>query len=73
MTADAALLQELVMIRWRNGLTQQDVADQTGMPRSAVARLENSSRLRRAPNLDTLLRYAHAIGAEIHATETTIR
>jgi len=64
------LLQELVMIRWRSGLTQQQVANKCGISRAAVCRLENSALRHRSPTLSTLTRYADAIGAEIHATPT---
>jgi transcriptional regulator with XRE-family HTH domain len=66
----AELLSELVMIRWRSGLTQQDVADHMGTPRTDVCRFENSAHKGRSPRLSTLMRYAAAVGAEIHATTT---
>lgn len=65
-----ALLDELVQIRYRRGLTQQRVANAMGISRGAVNRIENSARMNRSPSLATLARYAQAVGAEIHAAPT---
>ncbi len=45
------------------GLSLADVAARSGMDRSAISRLENGAYLN--PTLDTLYRYASALGAEI--------
>jgi transcriptional regulator with XRE-family HTH domain len=63
-----ALLAELVEIRKSRGLTLKDVAHRIQITPSAICLFERSHRYRRSPNLSTLVRYAAAIGAEIHAT-----
>ena len=45
------------------GLTQGDVADRTGMHRPIVSRIESGRYL---VSLDTLVRYAHAVGVAPH-------
>ena len=58
-----AMLASLKKHRERQGLSLADVADRTGMDRAAVSRLENGVYVN--PTVDTLYRYAEAIGAEI--------
>ena len=58
-----AMLAELKKHRQRHGLSLADVAERSGMDRSAVSRLENGVYVN--PTVDTLYRYAEAIGAEI--------
>ncbi len=58
-----AMLAELKQHRQHQGLSLADVADRSGMDRSAVSRLENGVYVN--PTVDTLYRYAEAIGAEI--------
>jgi DNA-binding XRE family transcriptional regulator len=58
-----AMLAKLKRHREAQGLSLTDVADRSGMDRSAVSRLENGQYLN--PTMDTLYRYARAIGAEI--------
>jgi predicted transcriptional regulator len=58
-----AMLAELKRHRQRQGLSLADVAERSGMDRSAVSRLENGVYVN--PTVDTLYRYAEAIGAEI--------
>lgn len=57
------MLAELKKHRQRRGLSLADVAERSGMDRSAVSRLENGVYVN--PTVDTLYRYAEAIGAEI--------
>ena len=61
-----AMLAALRRHREAKGLSLADVAERCGMDRSAVSRLENGVYLN--PTLDTLYRYAAAIGAEIAFT-----
>jgi len=61
-----AMLAALKKHREAKGLSLADVAERSGMDRSAVSRLENGVYLN--PTLDTLYRYATAIGAEITFT-----
>jgi predicted XRE-type DNA-binding protein len=58
-----AMLAELKKHRQRQGLSLADVAERSGMDRSAVSRLENGVYVN--PTVDTLYRYAAAVGAEI--------
>jgi DNA-binding XRE family transcriptional regulator len=64
-----AMLAALKRYRETKGLSLADVAERCGMDRSAVSRLENGVYLN--PTLDTLYRYAGAIGAEIAFTVRT--
>jgi DNA-binding XRE family transcriptional regulator len=61
-----AMLAALKKHREAKGLSLADVAERCGIDRSAVSRLENGVYLN--PTLDTLYRYAAAIGAEIAFT-----
>jgi len=65
-----AVLAELVEIRKSRGLTLKDVARRIQITPAAICLFERSHQYRRNPNLSTLVRYAEAIGAEIHATPT---
>jgi transcriptional regulator with XRE-family HTH domain len=58
-----AMLAKLKKHRERQGLSLADVAARSGMDRSAVSRLENGVYVN--PTVDTLYRYAEAIGAAI--------
>ncbi len=57
------MLAQLKEHRLRRGLSLADVAGRSGMDRSAVSSLENGIYVN--PTVDTLYRYAEAIGAEI--------
>jgi DNA-binding XRE family transcriptional regulator len=58
----AWIVKRLRAVRERQGLTQRDVAQRMGTSQSAVAKLEASDH---PPMLDSLERYAAAIGARI--------
>jgi len=58
-----ALLGKLKKHREQKGMSLSDVAASSGMDRSAVSRLENGVYLN--PTVDTLYRYAQAVGADI--------
>jgi predicted transcriptional regulator len=58
-----AMLGTLKQHRERQGLSLADVAKRSGMDRSAISRLENGVYLN--PTVDTLYRYAQAVGADI--------
>lgn len=49
--------------RQHTGLSLADVAQRSGIDRAAISRLENGLQVN--PTVDTLYRYASAIGAEI--------
>ncbi|HUT93855.1 MAG TPA: helix-turn-helix transcriptional regulator [Thermoguttaceae bacterium] len=57
------MLAALKKHRERQGLSLADVAERSGMDRAAVSRLENGVYVN--PTVDTLYRYAEAIGAAI--------
>jgi len=58
-----AMLGALRKHRKRRGMSLADVAKRSGMDRAAISRLENGVYVN--PTVDTLYRYAEAIGAEI--------
>ena len=49
--------------RRRQGMTQQEVADITGMRAPNITRIESR---KYTPTLDVLVRYANAVGKELH-------
>ncbi len=57
------MLAALKKHRERRGLSLADAATRSGMDRAAICRLENG--VYANPTVDTLYRYAQAIGAEI--------
>jgi DNA-binding XRE family transcriptional regulator len=57
------MLTTLKKRRQRQGLSLTDLAKKSGMDRAAISRLENG--VYANPTIDTLYRYAQAIGAEI--------
>ena len=63
------MLAALKRQREGRGLSLADVAAKSGMDRAAVSRLENGVYLN--PTLDTIYRYAAAVGAEIGFTVRT--
>jgi predicted XRE-type DNA-binding protein len=58
------LLTELKALRERSGISQAEVDQRSGIGRANISRLENLHL--ENPTLDTVLRYAHAVGAELH-------
>jgi predicted transcriptional regulator len=58
-----SLLRELKTARESAGLSLADVRARTGMDRSAIAKLENGARAN--PTIDTLIRYAEAVGKRL--------
>jgi transcriptional regulator with XRE-family HTH domain len=58
------LPEVLARVRKHRNLTQQKVADRMGTSRSAVSRFE-SGKYKISPTLDTVNRYAAAVGADI--------
>ena len=57
------IISELVSERKRQGITQQEVADITGMKAPNVTRIESR---KYTPTLEVLIRYAKAVGKELH-------
>ena len=56
------IVDELIAERKRQGLTQQDIADRTGMKAPNVTRIESC---KFTPTLDVLERYASAVGKKL--------
>ena len=56
------IVKSLVAERKRQGITQQEIADITGMKAPNVTRIESC---KFTPTLDVLLRYAKAVGKEL--------
>ena len=59
-----AVLDQFLRARVAAGLTQAQVAERIGTTQSAIARLESGAG-RRQPSLDTLRKYAQALGCRI--------
>lgn len=61
-----SFLKEMLQARKRAGLTQADVAKRMGTKAPAIARLESTvSRDKHSPGIDTLRKYASAVGCEL--------
>ena len=58
----SGIIEQLVAERHRQGKTQQDIADITGILPSNVARLESRTRV---PTLVVLQKYASALGKHV--------
>lgn len=56
------VVDELVALRKAKHMTQQDIADATGMKRANVARVEGK---KFTPTIDVLMRYAECLGVEV--------
>jgi DNA-binding XRE family transcriptional regulator len=62
------LIHELKKVRMAAGLTLAAVAKRTGMDQATLSRLENGRQPN--PTVDTLWRYAHAVGRRLLLTHT---
>ena len=56
------VVDELVALRKEKHMTQQDIADATGMKRANIARVEGK---KFTPTIDVLMRYAECLGAAV--------
>ena len=56
------LVDEMVELRKQKRMTQQDIANATGMKRANVARVEGK---KFTPTIDVLMRYAECLGMEV--------
>lgn len=63
LAIEYAVAGEMLAARARAGLTQATVATCMGTSKSAVSRLESAGK--HAPSLDSLKRYAEAVGCKI--------
>ena len=59
----AELLRQLRAAREQQGLSLAELTELTGMDRSALSKLENGQRPN--PTLETLIRYAEAVGKRL--------
>lgn len=59
-----AILNLLIAERKHQKLSLADLAERTGIAKPNLSRLENSTHT--TPTLDTLQRYAHAVGKTLH-------
>ena len=57
-----SIVDELIAERKRQGLTQQDIADRTGMKAPNITRIESC---KFTPTLEVLERYAMAVGKQL--------
>src|SRR5690242_2696346 len=57
------LLEKLKIAREEKGLSLADLMERTGMDRSALSKLETGQRPN--PTIDTLVRYAEAVGKHL--------
>jgi transcriptional regulator with XRE-family HTH domain len=60
------LLAQLKVAREQKGLSLADVMQATGMDRSAISKLETGQRAN--PTVETLVRYAEAVGKRLVVT-----
>lgn len=58
-----AILAQLKAVREERGLSLADVSERTGMDRSALSKLETGHR--ENPTIETLTRYAEAVGKRL--------
>lgn len=60
------LLRQILSARSKAGLSQADVAERMGTHAPAITRLESAlSTGKHSPSIDTLKRYARAVGCEL--------
>ena len=59
---EIALIGKMVEARERQGLSQRELAELSGVKQPAIARLEN---LRATPQIDTLFKVLHPLGYTI--------
>jgi DNA-binding XRE family transcriptional regulator len=64
------LAAQLRRLREEQGLSLTDVSERSGLTRAALSRLENGWNVN--PTLETLFRYAAAVGAHVSLSAATI-
>jgi ribosome-binding protein aMBF1 (putative translation factor) len=64
LAEEFAVLDEVLKARAESGLSQAQVAARAGTTQSAIARLESAA-LKHSPSIDTLRRYANALGYKL--------
>ncbi|MBE2293709.1 MAG: helix-turn-helix transcriptional regulator [Phycisphaerales bacterium] len=63
LSLEYQVANQMLKARTRAGLTQSAVAERMGTTKSAVSRLESAGK--HAPSLETIKRYAQAVGCEL--------
>lgn len=63
----AAIIDELIELRKRKGITQRDLAKAANLAQPAIARLESKTTV---PQLDTLVKVAAALGYSLALVQT---
>jgi transcriptional regulator with XRE-family HTH domain len=62
-----SLLRQMLAARKKAGLSQSDVAERMSTKATAITRLESAlSSGKHSPSIETLRRYARAVGCELH-------
>lgn len=62
--AELELISEIVKTRKEKGLTQEEVAEKSGMSQQVISRLENRTY---SPSLRNLIKVTNALGIELRA------
>lgn len=57
------LRTQLVSLRKSKGLTQQDIAERSGLTQQMISKVE---KIENGGTIDTFLKYAHALGVELY-------
>lgn len=63
------LVHKLIACRKSKGLSQQNIAEATGMAASNIARIESCKRI---PTMQVLAKYADAVGMELNIEITPV-
>lgn len=63
--SDRLIRMQLVNIRKSKGITQQQISDFTGLSRSCIYNIESGHR---SSTIDSIIKYATAIGASVSIT-----
>ncbi|HXW53403.1 MAG TPA: helix-turn-helix transcriptional regulator [Myxococcota bacterium] len=72
LASEFTLARELIKARSKAKMTQEDVAEVMHTSKSNISRLE-SSHAPNWPNLNTLMKYAAAVGCELQIKLTPIK
>jgi DNA-binding XRE family transcriptional regulator len=64
LAPEYALRAELIKMRHAAGLTQEEVAERMGTKKASISRLESVDAAH-SPSLETIVRYAHAVGYKL--------
>jgi DNA-binding XRE family transcriptional regulator len=64
LAPEYALRAELIKMRHAAGLTQEEVAQRMGTKKASISRLESVDS-EHSPKLDTIVKYAHAVGYQL--------